>query len=115
MELLTLTAALVALGLLALRYGRDSRDWRPDQGLAGWAVDRPRRAREVAMLEVVYPELALDRARALRQEAALARLVPPRAPRRLPRKVAFWSGLALVRCCRVLLALAAPPPNVALD
>ncbi|HEY3111232.1 MAG TPA: hypothetical protein VGL23_20920 [Chloroflexota bacterium] len=117
MELLTLMAALIALALLALRYGRDSRDWRPGQGLVGWAADRPRPAREVAMLEIIYPELALDRARALREGALRRQLVPGRrrGPSRLPRKIAFWSGLALVRCGRALLALAAPPPNVALD
>jgi len=116
MELLTLTAALIAFALLALRYGRDSRDWRPGQGLVGWAADRPRPTREVAMLDVVCPELVLDRTRALQQSAAHGRLAArsPRQPRRrsaLARRIAFWSGLALVRCGRALLTLAAPTPG----
>jgi hypothetical protein len=87
MELLTPVVALIALALLSLRYGRDSRDWRPGQGLVGWAADRPRPAH----------------------------LLPhrPRRPSLLPRRIALWSGLALVRCGQALLALAAPPPNVA--
>ena len=111
MELLTLTAALIALALLALRYGQDSRDWRPGQGLIGWATDRPRPAREVAMLEVVYPELVLDRARALRAGARHGGQPPRRRPDpgKLPRKIAFWGGVALVRCGQALIALAAPP------
>jgi hypothetical protein len=118
MELLTLVVVLVALALLALRYGRDSRDWLPGQGLVGWAVDRARPAREGAMLEVVYPELVLDRARGLREGAASSHGAgrPPRRPRRpgdLPRRVALLSGRVLVRCGQALLAAAAPPPGAA--
>ena len=114
MEMLTLVAALIALALLALRYGRDSREWRPGQGLVGWAADRPRPAREVVMLEVVYPELVHDRARALRASAAVAvALRKPRRPSALPRRIAFWSGHVLVRCGQALLALAAPTRNAA--
>jgi hypothetical protein len=114
MEMLTLVAALIAFALLALRYGRDSRDWRAGQGLVGWATDRPRPAREVAMFEVVYPELGLDRARSLRQSAASANRTarPPRRPTLLPRRLALWSGLAMVRCGQALLALAAPPASL---
>jgi hypothetical protein len=117
MELLTPVAALIALALLALRYGRDSRDGLPGQGLVGWAADRPRPAREVAMLEVVYPELVLDRVTGLRRGAASYRLAAlrPRRPRRrldLPRRAALWGGGALVWCGQALLALAAPPASI---
>ena len=62
------------------------------------------------MLEVVYPELVLDRARALRADAARAgALRQPRRPRAFPRRIAFWSGLALVRCGQFLQSMAAAP------
>jgi hypothetical protein len=109
MELLVLMAVLTLLALLAHRYGRDSRDWRPGQGLVGWANNRSRRAQEVVVLDVVYPELAFERARALWDGA-----LRPGRPRRLhgadplPRKLAVWSGMALVRCGQALIALAVP-------
>jgi hypothetical protein len=79
-EIVTVVLALTALALLSLRYGQDSRDPRPGQSLAGWAIDR-RGGGPVSMLDPVYLEIAFDRVKELRQEAAAVHFAASRPPR----------------------------------
>jgi len=111
MEMLIVAIALTGLAVLSVRYGHDSRDWRPGPSLVGWAVDRAGGAGRVSPIDFVYPELASARAAQLRQEAAAHRVFAARARtapgRRVLAPAAVALGGLLVRCGQLLLSLAA--------